>query len=170
MSGDPKKMVCKLTKSIYGLKQASRQWYHKFHQVILSFGFKTIIVDECVYHKFIGSKHIFLVLYVDDILLATNDTCILYQTKKFLSKNYEMKDLGEASFVLGIQIHRDRSRGILGLSQKNYIDTLLKRFDMLDGKLRNILIAKGDKFSLNQYPKRKCEIEEMKSLSNLGRR
>ena len=60
--------------------------------------------DECVYHKFIGSKHIFLVLYVDDILLATNDTGILYQTKKFLSKNFEMKDLGEASFVLGIQI------------------------------------------------------------------
>ena len=134
VSGDPKNMVCKLTKSIYGLKQASRQWYHKFHQVILSFGFETNAVDECVYHKFVGSKHIFLVLYVDDILLATNDIGILHETKRFLSRNFEMKDLGEASFVLGIQIHRDRSRGILGLSQKNYIETVLKRYGMLDSK------------------------------------
>ncbi|KAK0607860.1 hypothetical protein LWI29_021656 [Acer saccharum] len=95
-------MVCKLTKSIYGLKQASCQWYHKFHQVIVSFGFEINVVDNCVYHKFSGSKHIFLVLYVDDILLATNDIGMLHETKIFLSKNFETKDLDDASFVLGI--------------------------------------------------------------------
>ncbi|RDX74032.1 hypothetical protein CR513_46267, partial [Mucuna pruriens] len=57
-------------KFIYGLKQASHQWYHKFHQVIISYGFETNVVDDCVYHKFSGNKYIFLVLYVDDILLA----------------------------------------------------------------------------------------------------
>lgn len=114
--GDPKKTVCKLKKSIYGLKQASRQWYLKFHQVILSFGFEMNLLDECIYHKFSGSKYIFLVLYVDDILLASNDISLLHETKRFLSKNFEMKDLGNTSFVLGIKIHRDRSRGILGLS------------------------------------------------------
>ena len=71
--GDTKKMVCKLKKSIYGLKQASRQWYYKFHQVIILFGFEMNMVDDCIYHKFSGSKHIYLVLYVDDILLAIND-------------------------------------------------------------------------------------------------
>ena len=50
--GDPKKMVCKLKKSIYGLKQASRQWYLKLHQVILSFGFEMNLLDEYIYHKF----------------------------------------------------------------------------------------------------------------------
>jgi len=74
------------------------------------------LVDDCVYHKFSGSKYIFLVLYVDDILLVTNDIGMLHETKRFLSRNFEMKDLGDASFVLGIQIHRDRSWGILGLS------------------------------------------------------
>ena len=54
---------------------------------------------------------------VDDILLATNDIGMLHETKRFLSKKFEMKDLSDASFVLGIQKHRDRSRGILGLSQ-----------------------------------------------------
>ena len=69
----PRNMICKLKKSIYGLKQASRQWYYKFHQVVLSFSFETNAVEDCVYHKFSGSKYIFLILYVDDILLATND-------------------------------------------------------------------------------------------------
>ena len=60
------------------------------------------MVDDCIYHKFNGSKHIYLVLYVDDILLATNDKGLLHETKRFLSKKFEMKDLGDASFVLGI--------------------------------------------------------------------
>ena len=81
-------MVCKLTKFIYGIKQASRQWYHKFHHVILSFDFEMNVVDECVYHKFSGSKYIFLVLYVDDILLATNYIGMLHETKRFLSRNF----------------------------------------------------------------------------------
>ncbi|KAL0410471.1 UNVERIFIED_CONTAM: Retrovirus-related Pol polyprotein from transposon TNT 1-94 [Sesamum latifolium] len=63
-------LVCKLKKSIYGLKQASRQWYIKFHNVVSSFGSKENIVDQCIYLKVSGSKYIFLVLYVDDILLA----------------------------------------------------------------------------------------------------
>ena len=60
-------MVCKLNKSIYGLKQASRQWYLKFNDTITSFGFKENIVDRCIYLKVSGSKFIFLILYVDDI-------------------------------------------------------------------------------------------------------
>ena len=130
VSGDAKKMVSKLKKSIYGLKQASRQWYYKFHQVVISFGFEMNLADDCIYHKFSGIKYIILVLYVDDILLATNDIGLLHETKRFLSKQFEMKDFGDASFVLGIQIYRDRSRGILKLSQKIYIDNVLKRFGM----------------------------------------
>ena len=71
-------MVCKLKKSIYGLKQASRQWYLKFNDTITTFGFKENTVDQCIYLKVSGSTFIFLVLYVDDILLATNDLGSLY--------------------------------------------------------------------------------------------
>ena len=69
-------------------------------------------------------------LYVDDILLASNDMALLLETKSFLSKNFKTKDLGEASFVLDIQIQRDRTREILGLSQKAYIDEVLNRCSM----------------------------------------
>ena len=164
VSQDSKEMVCKLKKSIYGLKQASRQWYYKFHQVILSFGFEMNVVDDCIYHKFSGSKYIFLVLYVDDILLASNDIGLLHETKTFLSKQFEMKDLGDASFVLGIRIHRDRPRGIIGLSQKSYIETILKRFGMQDCKPGDTPVAKGDKFSLNQCPKNDFESKEMQKI------
>ena len=159
--GDSKHMVCKLKKSIYGLKQASRQWYHKFHQLVISFGFEINDVEDCVYHKFSGSKYIFLVLYVDDILLATNDIGLLHETKRFLSKNFEMKDLGDASFVLGIQIQRDHSQGILGLSQKSYIEKVLKRFGMHDCKPGDTPVSKGDKFSLNLCPKNDIKAKEM---------
>ena len=116
MSDNLKHLVCKLKKFIYGLKQASRQCYQKFDQVITSFGFKENTVDQCIYHKISGNKFILMVLYIDDILLASSDIGLLHETKRFLSSNFKMKDLGDASFVLGIQIHRDRSRGILDLS------------------------------------------------------
>ena len=64
-------LVCKLKKSIYGLKQASRQWYLKFNNTITSYGFVENTVDRCIYMKVSGSKFIILILYVDDILLAT---------------------------------------------------------------------------------------------------
>jgi hypothetical protein len=81
--------------------------------MIRKFGFKENVEDNCVYAKFKNEKYIFLILYVDDILLASSDVSILLETKKFLSSNFDMKDLGEASFVLGIEIHRDRSKGVL---------------------------------------------------------
>jgi hypothetical protein len=96
---------CRLKKSIYGLKQASRQWYLKFDSIIRKFGFEENIEDNCVYAMFKNRKYIFLVLYVDDILLASSDVNLLLETKKFLSSKFDMKDLGEASFVLGIEIH-----------------------------------------------------------------
>jgi len=68
--------------------------------------------------------------FVDDILLATNDLGLLSETKKFLSNNFEMKDMGEAYYVIGTEIFYDRSQGLLGLSQKAYINKVLERFRM----------------------------------------
>ena len=68
---------------------------------------KDNVEDNCVNTKFKNGKFIFLVLYVDDILLASSDVSLLLETKKF-----DMKDLGEASFVLGIEIHRDRRKKV----------------------------------------------------------
>ncbi|KAL4340454.1 hypothetical protein GQ457_08G012720 [Hibiscus cannabinus] len=163
-SSDGENLVCKLKKSIYGLKQASRQWYLKFHEVISSFGFVENIMDQCIYQKVSGSKICFLILYVDDILLATNDRGMLHEVKQFLSKNFDMKDMGDASYVIGIKIHRDRHKGILGLSQETYINKVLERFRMKDCSPSVAPIVKGDKFNLNQCPKNEFEREQMKNI------
>jgi hypothetical protein len=63
---------------------------------------------------------------VDDILLASSDVSLLLETKRFLSSNFDMKDLGEASFILGIEIHRYRRKGVLRLSHKAYLEKVLK--------------------------------------------
>jgi hypothetical protein len=127
-------MGCRLKKSIYGLKQASRQWNLKFDDTIKRFGFEPNIEDNCVYAKLKNGKYVFLILYVDDILLASNGVSLLRETKKFLSSNFDMKDLGEASYVLGIEIHRDRKNGVLGLSQKAYLEKILKKYNMHTSK------------------------------------
>ena len=110
-------LVCKLKKSIFGLKQASRKCYMKFHEVITSLDFQENAVDQCIYLKVSGSKFIFMVLYVDDISLAKHDLVLLCEIEDFLSNNFEMKDLSETSFVNGIEIHRYCKNGLLGLSQ-----------------------------------------------------
>ncbi|KAM1561756.1 hypothetical protein ACFX1Z_004844 [Malus domestica] len=155
-------MVCKLQKSIYGLKQASRQWFLKFDQVVTSHGFIENKMDDCIYLKIRGSRFIFLVLYVDDILLASSDRQLLNETKHMLSTNFEMKDLGEAYYVLGIEIVRDRQRRCLGLSQKGYIERVLNRFNMEHCNKADVPVNKGDKFSRDQCPKNEHEIELMK--------
>ncbi|KAJ9541685.1 hypothetical protein OSB04_028191 [Centaurea solstitialis] len=95
---DPKNpnKVCKLLKSIYGLKQASRSWNLHFDERIKEFGFTKSEFEPCVYTKFSGSIATFLVLYVDDILLIGNDVPTLQSVKSWLSKCFQMKDLGEA--------------------------------------------------------------------------
>eukprot|EP00253_Pinus_taeda_P006406 PITA_06406 len=100
----------------------------------------------------------------DDILLATNDKGLLHEVKQFLSKNFDMKDMGEASYVIGIKIHRDRFRGILGLSQETYINKFLERFRMKDCSPSVAPIVKGDRFNLNQCPKNNFEKEQMKNI------
>ena len=105
-----------------------------------------------------------MILYVDDILLAANDLGILYETKSFLSKNFEMKDMGEASYVIGISISRKRSHGLLGLSQKAYIEKILERFNMNNFSAGVVPIQIGDKFSLIQCPKNDVECKQMESI------
>ena len=121
---------CCLRKSIYGLKQASGQWYLKIDETIRKFGFQENEEDNGIYAKFKNRKFIFLILYVDDILLASSDINMLLEMKKFLWSSSDMKDLNEASFLLGIEIHRDRRKWVLGLLQKAYVEKVLKKYSM----------------------------------------
>ena len=114
--------VCKLQRSIYGLVQASRSWNLRFDEVIKVFGFIQVYGEACIYKKVSGSSIAFLILYVDDILLIGNNIEMLESMKEYLNKSFSMKDLGEAAFILGIKIYRDRSGRLIVLSQSTYLD------------------------------------------------
>ena len=148
-----------------GLKQALRQWYLKFDRIITQNGFKDNTVDRCIYLRVSGSSYIFLVLYVDDILLASNDSDLLIKTKHMLSTHFDMKDLGETSYVLGIKILRDRANGVLKLSQRTYIEKILKRLNMHNCSSTKAPIVKGDKFSKAQCPQNDDDREKNENHS-----
>ena len=102
--------------------------------------------------------------YFNDILLASNDLGLLHETKNYLSKNFEMKDMSETSYVIGIEILCDRSHERLELSQKAFIERVLERFNMKDCSAGTVPIQKGDNFNLSQCPKNEFERGQMKNI------
>lgn len=94
------------------------------------FGFIQNQDVACIYKKEQVGAITFLVLYVDDILLNGNDIGMLSTTKLWLSNQFSMKDLGEASYILGLKLYRDRSNRLLGLSQTTYIEKILTKYNM----------------------------------------
>ena len=123
-----------MLKSIYGLKQASRSWNLRFDETIKTYGFEQNVDEPCVYKLINVQTAVFLVLYADDILPIGNNVVKLSKVKNWLAEQFQMKDLGNASYVLGIQILRDRKNKLLALSQASYIDKVLARFSMQNSK------------------------------------
>ena len=117
---DPKgaNKVSKLQRSIYGLVQASRSWNICFDELIKAYGFIQTFEEACIYKKVSGSSVSFLILYVDDILLIGNDVEFLDSIKGYLNKEFFNGNLGEAAYILGIKIYRDRSGRLIRLSNE----------------------------------------------------
>ena len=107
---------------------------------------------------------VFLVLYVDDILLIGNDVSVLQSVKIWLSKNFTMKDLRETTYILGIKIYRDRSKRLIGLSQSTYIDKMLKRFSMEQSKRGHVPMVRGITLSKSLCPQTRDERTRMSMI------
>ncbi|AAF19226.1 Highly similar to Ta1-3 polyprotein [Arabidopsis thaliana] len=138
VSDSSENKVCRLKKSLYGLKQSPRQWNKRFDRFMSSQQFIRSEHDACVYVKHV-SEHdfIYLLLYVDDMLIAGASKAEINRVKEQLSTEFEMKDMGGASRILGIDIYRDRKGGVLKLSQEIYIRKVLDRFNMSGAKMTN---------------------------------
>nr|GEV84704.1 retrovirus-related Pol polyprotein from transposon TNT 1-94 [Tanacetum cinerariifolium] len=129
--------VCLLKKFLYGLKQSLRQWYKRFNEYMLNNEFKRSSYDNCVYYRhYAPSEYIYLLLYVDDMLIGCKSKAEIGSTKSLLKKEFDMKELGEAKKILGMKIVRDRSHAIGG----------------------------HFKLSLKDYPVRDCDVERMSKV------
>ncbi|GJW73423.1 retrotransposon protein, putative, ty1-copia subclass [Tanacetum coccineum] len=153
-----------MARSIYGLKQASRSWNKRFDEEIKKFGFHQNLDEPCVYQKASGSNVIFLILYVDDIILMGNHIPSLQEVKDYLGKCFSMKDLGEAAFILGIKIYKDRSRRLIGLSQNAYLDKILKRYRMDNSKRGSIPMQVDLHLNKSQCATTSAEMKRMQNV------
>lgn len=116
--------VCKLKKSLYGLKISPKKWDEKFSKEVRKLGLENDIHEPCLFTWRKNGKLVLLLLYVDDLLLAGNDKKKIERVKSHLSRVFEMKDLGEPKIFLGIEIVRDRSNRTITLSQPMYTEKM----------------------------------------------
>uniref|UniRef100_A0A0C9QD48 POLX_0 protein n=1 Tax=Fopius arisanus TaxID=64838 RepID=A0A0C9QD48_9HYME len=121
---------CLLQKALYGLKQAGRQWNQKISDKLLSMGVQQAKSDPCLFHDEKSGHRLLILIYVDDILLASNDDAWRTRIQNELCKEFQMKDLGLAKYCLGLEIRQDVER--ITLSQQNHIRNLLAHFGMKD--------------------------------------
>ncbi|GJX62659.1 retrotransposon protein, putative, ty1-copia subclass [Tanacetum coccineum] len=144
--------VCLLKKSLYGLKQSPRQWYRRFDEYMLSNGFKRSSYDNCVYYKnYAPGEYICLLLYVNDMLIACKSKAEIGSTKSLLKKEFDMKELGEAKNILGVEIVRDQSHEILRVSQSGYVSKILNNFRIDNGKSVKMPLGGHFKLSLKDF-------------------
>jgi len=121
--------VCKLVKSLYGLKQDPRQWFAKLSSTLVSFGFTQSKADYSLFTKQVQDKFTAILVYVDDMVIAGNDTQKILKLKQQLSSQFHMKDLGESRYFLGLEIVRT-AQGLF-VSQKKYVQDLIHEFDLV---------------------------------------
>lgn len=126
--------VCKLNKAIYGLKKAPLYWYQKFNNFMASEGFDKNKCDNCLYFKMINNVTIYVIIFVDDILISGSCVKEIEKLKLNLNRCFKMKDLGLLNYFLGISVEQNVKNNMITLSQKQYLENILIRFGMSDCK------------------------------------
>ena len=151
VNADKPNHVCKLNKGIYGLKQAARCWNAAIDAFLKGNGYKCSTADSCLYIKSIKEdngqvKFVIIALYVDDILIVSNNNEMLNAEKKLLGQKFDMVDQGKLHYILGMSIHRDRAAKTLKIKQSKYLESVLKKFDMENCKPVSTPLEPGRKF------------------------
>jgi hypothetical protein len=141
-------LVCKLKKSLYGLKQSPRAWFGRFTQSMRQFGYKQSNSDHTLFFKHHNSRITVLIIYVDDMVITGDDSEEIERLQQQLASEFEMKDLGNLKYFLGIEVARGRD-GIF-LCQRKYVLDLLAETGMLDCKPISTPIEQNHR--LAEYP------------------
>ncbi|RVW79188.1 Retrovirus-related Pol polyprotein from transposon RE1 [Vitis vinifera] len=138
-------LVCRLHKSLYGLKQASRQWFAKFSEAIQSAGYAQSRADYSLFTRKQGKSFTAILIYVDDILITGNDPVSIATTKKFLHSHFHLKDLGDLKYFLGIEVSASKN-GIF-VSQRKYALEIIEDAGLLGAAPIDTPMERGLKLS-----------------------
>jgi len=141
---DQEKLVYRLKKSIYGLKQSPRCWNQALDAQLKSMGFKQSTNDPCIYISTADSLLI-LAVYVDDIVLAGKSQQVIAKVKADLGDCFQVKDMGELHYFLGVSVKQNIDTGKIWIGQPSYAQTVLKKFGLENCKLAATPVATGTK-------------------------
>lgn len=127
-----KNKVLKLRKAIYGLKQSARAWNTRVNDCLKELNYRKSKLEPCVYVKSSGGCLTIVTVYVDDFFIFSNDKVETDVLKRELGQRFRLKDLGQLKHCLGMRVHIDKNKEFITLDQEQYIDNILKRFNMTD--------------------------------------
>ncbi|XP_019255211.1 PREDICTED: uncharacterized protein LOC109233803 [Nicotiana attenuata] len=145
---DRSDLVCKLNKSLYGLKQASRQWYEKLTEALCSKGYTHSLLDYSLFYKKNGGSMVFVAVYVDDVLVTGTDLEEIGTLKRYPHETFRIKDLGRLHYFLGLEIlYKDN--GVL-ISQRKFTMDLLSEFDCMKYSALTSPLDPSTKLSANE--------------------
>lgn len=158
---DGSEKCCKLIKSIYGLKQSSRIWNETLNEALMCFGLIRSNVDQCLYHMVKNEQILIVAIYVDDILIFSNQEDLEKEIKISLKSKFKMKDMGEVASILGIRVIRDRNAKTISLDQTAYVNRILKRFSMQNCNAVSSPLEAGQRISKEMCAKSEAEKQAM---------
>jgi len=124
--------VFRLLKALYGLKQASRAWYKKLTAILRAAGMRATNADPCLFVGTFDAVRVYVLVYVDDLLLAGESGTAVNMCKKVLTNAFTVRDMGLPTYFLGMHVDHDRAAGKLSLGQRQYVTTILERFALAD--------------------------------------
>jgi len=140
--GDATK-VCRLVKALYGLKQASRAWYKRLAEALMAGGLKATDADPCLFVGSVNEEVCYVLVYVDDLLLASASPGAVEATKRHTMATFKSREMGEPSYFLGMHIQRDVAAGVLRLGQRQYAMEVLARFNMANSNAARLPMPVG---------------------------
>jgi hypothetical protein len=156
--------VCRLFKTLYGLKQSGRRWYQRLVEIMKSLGFLQCEVDQAVFYRRKGTGLIIVLVHVDDCTIAATSMLLIENFKKAMAKHVEISDLGELHWILGIEVRRERENKKIFLSQPAYLDSILRRYGLDELKPVSLPMETSIKLTSAQSPATTEETARMRNI------
>ena len=157
-------LVCRLIKTLYGLKQSRRRWYQQLVEIMESLKFKRSDMDQAVFYQKTGSHPMVILVHVDDCTIIAAMTPLIHAFKAEISRHVEITDLGKLHWLLGIEIKRDREAHTIQLSQHAYILSILCRYNMDNAKPISIPMDPSTRLSTALAPTTPDEYAKMVNI------
>jgi hypothetical protein len=161
---DQNEWVHRLLKSLYGLKQGSKNWYDALHKALVELGFTRSEANHGVFFKRVGKDIVILAIHVDDGMVTGNNVALIKRFKEEMNKKYKITDLGPVYSLLGIKVTRDLVEKTISLSQQAYIKAIITKYNFDDLKPSATPMDPSAPLSKSQSPTKLDDISKMRNI------